>query len=256
MTNNQGEVSQQEEFGVMDALALNQDGDLLVGGYCSQRSRENVPGTNDVIDTCLDRSFIVWGLPDGGLRQTISTGQTSKIRSLAFKPDDKNTLAAGFQDASIQLWDIEQGRASGLPLIGMGGPVTSLAFHQDGDVLASGSENKLIALWNMSPPQLIGDPFTGADGEITGLAFNLDNSLLFSGTDEGTIAKWDITEWKQLACELAGRNLTRAELEQFFPNQPYRATCEQYPVQTPESNASLPPATPAPTAGGTATPSP
>jgi WD40 repeat protein len=253
VTNIQGVQSMQEEPGVIDALALNLDMDTLAGAYCALRSRENVPGTNDVINTCLDREILIWGIPSGELEKRISTGQNSEIRSLAFKPDDKNMLAVGYQDASIRIWDIEQARASGLPLIGMGGPVTSLAFHQDGDVLASGSENKLIALWNMNPPQLIGDPFTGADGAVTGLAFSLDNSILFSGTDAGTIARWNIEEWKQLACRLTGRNLTQAEWEQFFPSDSYRATCEQYPLQTPEADVTASPATPTPTATRTPT---
>jgi len=256
LTNSLGELSTQEETGQIDALALNIDGNSLVGAYCSQRSRVNVPGTNDFIDTCLDREILVWELPAGELSKRISTGQASAIRSLAFKPDDQTILAVGYQDASIRIWDIEQGRANGLPLIGMGGPVTSLAFHLDGDVLASGSENNLIALWNLSPPQLIGDPFTGADGAVTGLAFSSDNSILFSGTDAGTISRWNIEEWKQLACQLTERNLTQAEWEQFFPNDQYRATCEQYPLQTLEAEATVSPGTPTPNATGTPTPTP
>jgi WD40 repeat protein len=256
VTNIEGAHSMQEEPGQIDTLAFNLDGDTLAGAYCDLRSRENVPGTSDVINVCLDREVLIWGIPSGELEKRISIGQTSKIRSLAFKPDDKNTLAVGYQDASIRFWDVEQARVSGLPLIGLGGPVTSLAFHHDGDVLASGSENKLIALWNMNPPQLIGDPFTGADGAVTGLAFSLDNSVLFSGTDAGTIARWNIEEWKQLACQLTGRNLTRAEWEQFFPTDSYRATCEQYPLQTTDADVTASPATPAPIATSTPTPTP
>jgi WD40 repeat protein len=175
---------------------------------------------------------------------------------MAFNPQDENTLVVGYQDTSIQFWDIDQERRSGLPLIGLGGPVTSLAFHLDGDVLASGSENKLIALWNLSPPQLIGDPFTGSDGAVTGLAFSPDNSILYSGTDKGSVTLWDIVAWKELACLLAERNLTRSEWEQFFPDEAYRATCEQYPIQTPQAEATISPATLTPTATGTPTPTP
>jgi WD40 repeat protein len=255
-TNAQAEVSLLEETGQIDALALSPDGETLAGAYCSRRSRENIPGTLDVIEACLNREILVWQISTAELQKRISTGQASPIRSLAFNPQNANSLAVGYQDASIQFWDIDQARRSGLPLIGMGGPVTSLAFHRDGDVLASGSENKLIALWNLSPPQLIGDPFTGADGAVTGLSFSLDNSILFSGTDAGTIARWNIEEWKRLACRLAGRNLTQAEWEQFFPNDAYRATCEQYPLQILEAEATASPATPTPSATGTPTPGP
>lgn len=257
VTDGQGQISAQEETGVIDALTFSLDGNTLAGAYCSQRSRVNVPGTTDFIDNCLDREILVWDIiAQGEITKRISSGQTSAIRSLAFKPTDQNILAVGLQDATIQIWEIAHGRRSGLPLIGMGGPVTSLAFHQDGDVLASGSENNLIALWNLSPPQLIADPFTGADGAVTGLSFSPDNNILFSGTDAGTISRWNIEEWKQLACQLAGRNLTRAEWEQFFPNEGYRPTCEEFPVQTPEPETTIVPGTPTPNAAGTPTPTP
>ncbi len=256
VTDGQGEITAQEETGQIDGLAFDLEGNTLAGAYCSQRSRVNVPGTTDFIESCLDREILVWEIAQGEITNRISTGQTSAIRSLAFKPSDPNILAVGLQDATIRIWDIAQGRTSGLPLIGMGGPVTSLAFHQDGDVLASGSENYLIALWNLSPPQLIGDPFTGADGAVTGLAFSPDNNILFSGTDAGTISRWNIEEWKQLACQLAGRNLTRAEWEQFFPNESYRASCEEFPIETPEPETTIIPGTPTPNAAGTPTPTP
>jgi WD40 repeat protein len=259
LTNAEGEKSSLEESGQIDVLALSLDDGILAGAYCSQRSRESVPGTSEVLTSCLDREILFWDIPSGELMKRISTNQVSAIRSMAYKPGDKNSIAVGYQDASIQFWDIEQERTSGLPLIGMGGPVTSLAFHLDGDVLASGSENKLIALWNLSPPQLIGDPFTGSDGALTGLAFSPDNSVLYSGSDQGTIMRWNIEEWKQLACQLAERNMTQAEWEQFFPNDPYDqfgATCEQYPLQTLQAGVTLLPATPTPTATGTPTPNP
>jgi len=255
-TNGQGEKSTLEETGRIDAIALNSDGDTLAAAYCSEVSRVSEPGSSETTSTCTKMEILIFDIPTNQLHKRISSGQTVTIRSMAFNPQNENSLVVGYQDTSIQFWDIDQERRSGLPLIGLGGPVTSLAFHLDGDVLASGSENKLIALWNLSPPQLIGDPFTGSDGAVTGLAFSPDNSLLFSGTDKGSVTLWNIEEWKQLACLLAERNLTRSEWEQFFSDEAYRATCEQYPIQTPQAEATISPATPTPAATGTPTPTP
>jgi hypothetical protein len=33
-----------------------------------------------------------------------------------------------------------------------------------------------------------------------------------------------------MACHLAGRNLTRAEWNQYLPGQPYQTTCPQWPA--------------------------
>ena len=33
-----------------------------------------------------------------------------------------------------------------------------------------------------------------------------------------------------MACDIAGRNLTRAEWAQYLPGEPYHATCKQWPA--------------------------
>ncbi len=39
-----------------------------------------------------------------------------------------------------------------------------------------------------------------------------------------------ISTWAARACRIAGRNLTQAEWQQFFPGSPYRLTCPQWPA--------------------------
>ena len=249
-----GETTAAEENGAVDALAISPDGAWLAGGMCSEIKVSTDPETGNTTRTCLQNEIILWDLAAAEMSKRIPTDQSNPILSLAFNPQDLNMIAVGYQDASIQLWEIAAGRLSGLPLVGLGGPVTSLAFHLDGDILASGSANNLIALWNLSPPQLIGDPFTGSDGSVTGLAFSQDNSVLYSGTDKGSVSLWDFAAWKSLACELAERNLSLAEWEQFFPLDPNRATCEKFPLETPTPAPTLAPETPTPNPTGTPTP--
>lgn len=45
---------------------------------------------------------------------------------------------------------------------------------------------------------------------------------------------WNLDDdsWYDVACQAAGRNMTRAEWEQFGPRDAeYRATCPQYPIE-------------------------
>lgn len=43
----------------------------------------------------------------------------------------------------------------------------------------------------------------------------------------------DTSTWFDTACDAAGRNMTRAEWDQFGPRDTdYRATCAQYPIET------------------------
>jgi WD40 repeat protein len=221
---------------------------------CSEIKIASDPETGISTRSCTQNEILIWDLATAKIEKRIPTGQSSPILSLAFNPQNANMIAVGYQDASIQLWEIAAGRLSGLPLVGLGGAVTSLAFHQDGDILASGSANNLIALWNLKPPQLIGDPFIGSDGGVTGLAFSQDNSILYSGTDKGSVNQWDFAAWKTLACDLAERNLNLAEWEQFFPLEKYRAICEQFTLETPAPTPTPGPQTPTPGATGTPTP--
>ena len=249
-----GNVSSVEEAPIVDSLAFNHDGDQLAGGMCSEVRRATDPESNAVIESCLNNEIRIWDVASGELLKQIPTNQPSAILSMAFSPIQENMMAAGYRNASIQLWDLEEERARGNPLVGSGGPVTSLAFHHDGDILASGSENNLIALFNMSPPQPVGDPLTGLDGSVTGLAFSHDSSTLYSGTDKGTILSWNLEAWKDIACELAKRNMTPTEWEQFFPGVERRATCEGISLETSTPTPTLSPSTPL--APGTPTPTP
>jgi hypothetical protein len=43
----------------------------------------------------------------------------------------------------------------------------------------------------------------------------------------------DPVSWRDQACALAGRNLTRAEWARYVGAEPYRQTCSRYPAQTP-----------------------
>lgn len=36
--------------------------------------------------------------------------------------------------------------------------------------------------------------------------------------------------WRERACTIAGRNLTPAEWQHFFPSRPYGTTCPQWPT--------------------------
>jgi hypothetical protein len=43
---------------------------------------------------------------------------------------------------------------------------------------------------------------------------------------------WDVDpqSWVNRACQIAGRNFTQAEWTQYFPDEPYRITCPQWPA--------------------------
>lgn len=147
---------------------------------------------------------------------------------MEFSPNCK-TLASGSDDSTIILWDVETRQPIGQPLSGH-----SVAFSPDGKTLASGSKASTIILWDVETRQPIGQLLiSGYSASVLSVAFSPDGRALASGSWDGAIILWDMGQysWAENACNRAGRNFTRAEWERYFPNEDYRKTCEQWPLE-------------------------
>ena len=100
-------------------------------------------------------------------------------------------------------------------------------------MLASASADLHIILWDVQLQQRIGNPLTGHTSSIGALAFSHSGKLLVSGDNHGNIFLWDIApdSLAESLCAKIGRNFTRAEWAQYFPDEEYRATCPQWPPE-------------------------
>jgi WD40 repeat protein len=97
--------------------------------------------------------------------------------------------------------------------------------------MASGDNQRVILLWNTHSYQPFGNRLFGAAGAVLSLAFRPDGKELFSYDDSGTSLAWNLDpdQWVEWLCNLAQRNFTHSEWQQFFPEESYRPTCSQYP---------------------------
>jgi WD40 repeat protein len=205
------------------SVAFSSDGKMLASGSC-----EISPTTLQ----CSQGEIILWNMATHQPIGQPFKGHSVGVNSVAFSPDGK-TLASGSNDKTIILWNVETHQPIGRPLSGHTAAVISVAFNSNGNILASGSNDGTIILWDITTRQPIGQPMHGHPDSITSVAFSPNGNTLASGGSEGTLIQWDLNpeSWALNACERVGRNFTRTEWAQYFPNEDYRKTCEQWPLE-------------------------
>ena len=166
------------------------------------------------------------------------------LGQVAFSPDGRTFAVVtrnevGFSD--VTLWDTSkwtQRRSFVLP--GAGG--LGVEFVRGGELLLTTSEvaggpgfsradgSAGAQLWDATTLEPIGEPLLlGANGsgyvdrDVRG-----DRAVIGGGG--GTLLVWDLdrNHWQDLACRIAGRNLTRAEWAQYLPGRTYHATCRRW----------------------------
>jgi WD40 repeat protein len=172
------------------------------------------------------------------------------VKYATFSPDtpmgtSSQILAVADRCGNLHLWDIPAHRlkfstAQRRPPNedSCGTKVTEIAFSPDNQFIAVGERSfGNIRLLDINARQyfeqdLIGHRDSGAYfiPAVSQMIFNQNGWLVSTGQD-GIIA-WDLRleSWLDRACQLANRNLTRAEWEFYVGDEDYRATCEDIPL--------------------------
>ena len=100
-----------------------------------------------------------------------------------------NIVASSSEDASIRLWDFEQGEHEHT-LKSHAGMVTFLAFNSNGNVLASASTDLTIKLWNLETYKVT-KTLQGHEHDVSGLSFIPSTDYLLSCSRDQSIRFWD-----------------------------------------------------------------
>ena len=110
----------------------------------------------------------------------------SWIRCAAFSADGR-TLAAGYEDHTVRLWDVATGQLK-KTLDGHASMVWSVSFCADGKTLASASYDKTVRLWDLAtgePKSTLWPP-----AGVATVAFSPDGNLLATANGDGSVKIW------------------------------------------------------------------
>jgi WD40 repeat protein len=177
-----------------------------------------------------DKTARLWDLKDPAAPPLVLPEHEGGIRALAFAPDGR--LVTGSYDGTAKVWDLKNRSAPPLVLEGHGDRISALAFAPDGRLVTGNGDGtaKVWDLKNRAAPTLV---LKGHEGWISALAFAPDGRLVTGGGDK-TARVWDLDLNKliKLAEQIAGRNPSNSEWQQFFGQQKYRRTFPHLPDGT------------------------
>jgi WD40 repeat protein len=130
------------------------------------------------------------------------------------------------EDGFVRWIDPSVPEAVGEPLSADGTQLQAVAPSPDGRWIAAVSRDGTLRLWDRSSGRAVGPPLSAHEVQSVAIAW-LDDDTVVTASLGGTVIVSDVRPdaWVDRACELAGRDLTRAEWQRYLPDQPYRATC-------------------------------
>jgi WD40 repeat protein/DNA-binding SARP family transcriptional activator len=169
-----------------------------------------------------------WRVLDIGEGEVLSEGDVDLFAQASVASPDGSTVAVAGDTGQIVTIDVstgaEQGRSTGL-----GAVVIWLKYSDDGELLVSGDMDGGVSLWDAATLDLLGTVYPPHHGEPvpSGAQFIGDTHDVAIASYDGKVYRWetDIDRAIDFACQIAGRNLTKEEWEEFLPAQPYREVC-------------------------------
>ncbi len=180
------------------SMSYSPDGKLLATGHYDGTIRLwNLSKTELDMTLTPNPTVAYWDETDEFYRHTFTRHERT-IRSVTFSPDS-NILAAGINNGTIELWDVNIGKVSILE--GHNETVSAsvrmrVSFSNDGSMLASTSVFSEVHLWDVATGELIktlGEQSWGASS----VSFSPDGTTMATYNHTG-LHLWDVDTYKLL----------------------------------------------------------
>jgi len=145
-------------------------------------------------------------------------------------PGDAAALWRGLLDRGVLVRDMTSVVPNSLRVTaGAGAAVLWLNYSDDGELLVSGAEDGAVSLWDAGTLDLLGTVYPPTRGKPVpaGAQFIGDSHDVAIASYDGAVYRWetDLGQAIAFACQMAGRDLTQQEWEEFLPAQPYQSVC-------------------------------
>jgi WD40 repeat protein/tRNA A-37 threonylcarbamoyl transferase component Bud32 len=124
-------------------------------------------------------------------------GPQGYVSSVAFAPNGRTLVSAGYQDGAVRIWDTTSGREIST-LRGHQGRFNFVAFALDGRTLAAGVLDGTVELWDTASGREI-SILGGHQKYVASLAFAPDGRRLATAGGDGMVRIWDTAS----GCETA-----------------------------------------------------
>jgi WD40 repeat protein/serine/threonine protein kinase len=149
-------------------------------------------------DTFEARNSLLTTLQRYSRLETVLSGHTDWVRTVAYSPDGRLIASAG-RDHTIRIWDMYEKRMIDPVLTGHNDWVNAVAFSADGKMLASGGDDGSLFVWDMNSSPPTAQRFGGHNEAIWSVAFSPDGQQLASGGADNAIRLWDTHTGEGLA---------------------------------------------------------
>jgi DNA-binding SARP family transcriptional activator/WD40 repeat protein len=205
-------------------------------------NRFAVPSVDGLVETFTNdgKSLLILDYPTASITlidiasaQRRWTHTDTGMSQVAISPDNQTiaVAVAGATDTGVRFLDARTGKERGLLPVP---DVSGITYLRGGRMIAAsgGTSASTIQLYDTATLTPIGAPLSTPGTTWFFLDGSPDGNRIAAGTSNGFAVLWDVNvdDWEQTACRIAGRNLSHNEWNQYLPDQPYHATCPEWPT--------------------------